>query len=160
MCNNEAETMLFEEVRTIFVLKDRLVHGLQNILSVAENRAITVKRTFCGKPINILVDTGCDIICISCRIALRSEWKKVHNLQVHGFNKDIINCLAKVDIDWKMDGISVTWKDTWVLPTMAYDIIIDTNWMQKHDSHISFSNQHIKVNNQTCKIENLRKDLI
>jgi hypothetical protein len=43
---------------------------------------------------------------------------------------------------------------------MAYDIIIDTDWMQKHDLHISFSNWHIKVDGQTCDMENIRKNLI
>jgi hypothetical protein len=70
ICNNEVKTILSKEVRTIFILKDGSVHGLQDILSIVENRAITVKRMFRGKPINILVDTGCDIIYISSRITL------------------------------------------------------------------------------------------
>jgi hypothetical protein len=59
-----------------------------------------------------------------------------------------------------MGGISAMWKDMWVLPTMVYDIIISTDWMQKHNLHISFSNWHIKVNGQTCNMKNVRKDLI
>jgi hypothetical protein len=62
MCDDEAETMSFEEVRTIFILKDGSVHSLQDILSVAGNRAITVKEIFYSKPINILVDIECDIV--------------------------------------------------------------------------------------------------
>jgi hypothetical protein len=46
------------------------VHGLQNILSLAENRAIIVKEIFQDKLINILVDTECDIICVLSHITL------------------------------------------------------------------------------------------
>jgi hypothetical protein len=49
--------LYFEKTRTIFVLKDGSVHDLQDILSVVENKTITVKRTFHDKLINILVDT-------------------------------------------------------------------------------------------------------
>jgi hypothetical protein len=68
-CNDEAKTIPFKEARTIFVLKDGLVYGLQDILSVVGNRAIMVKRTFRGKLINILIDTECDIVCVLSRIA-------------------------------------------------------------------------------------------
>jgi hypothetical protein len=88
-------------------LEDKSVHELQDILSIAENRAITVKKTFYGKLINILVNIGCDIVCISSHITPQSKWKKVYNLQVHGFNGDIINYPVKIDIDWKMGGILV-----------------------------------------------------
>jgi hypothetical protein len=64
-CNNEDKSIPSEKARTIFVLEDGLVYGLQNILSVAENRAIMVKRTFQGKLINILVNIECNII-LSC----------------------------------------------------------------------------------------------
>jgi hypothetical protein len=53
-------------------------------------RAITVKGVFRGKSVNILVNTGCDIVCVSSRIAPRNEWKKMHGLQVHGFNEELV----------------------------------------------------------------------
>jgi hypothetical protein len=86
----------------IFTLEDRSEHDLKDILSVTGNRASSIKSTFHDKPINILVNTGCDIVCVSSRIALCNEWKKVHDLKVRGFNRGIINCPAKADIEWKM----------------------------------------------------------
>jgi hypothetical protein len=65
-----------EETRitgTIFTLEDGTEKSLADILSAAGDRAITVKGTFRGKVINILVDTGCDIVCVSSRIAPRKE---------------------------------------------------------------------------------------
>jgi hypothetical protein len=41
----------------------------------------------------------------------------------------------------------------WVLPVMTYNIIISTDWMQKHDFYI-------KVNDQICDMENIKKNLI
>jgi hypothetical protein len=53
------------------------------------------------------VDTGCDIMCISSRIALRNEWKKVHgDLKVRGFNGELVKCPAKMDLEWEMGDIS------------------------------------------------------
>jgi Zinc knuckle len=115
----------------IFTLEDGSEHDLKDILSVIGNHAISVKSTFHGKPINILVDTGCDIVCVSSCIALCNEWKKVHDLKVHGFNGRIVNYLAKTNIEWKMGDISSTWKNAWVLPAMTYDIIISTDWIEK-----------------------------
>jgi hypothetical protein len=99
---------------------------------------ISVKGTFCGKPVNILVDTGCDIVCVLSCIAPRKEWKKVHNLSICGFNSGIVNCPVKADIDWNMGGITTAWKNVWVLPVMSYDIT-GTDWMEAYDPHISFS---------------------
>jgi hypothetical protein len=45
-CNDKDETTLLEKARTIFVLENGSVYGLQDILSVVENRAIMVKETF------------------------------------------------------------------------------------------------------------------
>jgi hypothetical protein len=73
MYDDETETISSKKTKTMFVLKDESVHGLQDILSVVENTVITVKETFHGKPINILIDTGCDIVCISSCIASQSE---------------------------------------------------------------------------------------
>jgi hypothetical protein len=70
MYDDKTKTMFFEKVKTIFVLEDESVHDLQDILSLAGNRAIIVKRTFHGKLINILVNTGCDIIYVSSCITL------------------------------------------------------------------------------------------
>jgi hypothetical protein len=50
---------------------------------------------------------------------------------VRGFNGGIINCSAKTNIEWKMGDISSTWKNTWVLLAMVYDIIIDMDWIEK-----------------------------
>jgi hypothetical protein len=120
-------------------MEDRSQHNLKQILRAAGSRAISVKGTFCGKPVNILVNMGYDIVCVSSRIAPRKEWKKVHNLKVHRFNGGIVNCPVKTDIDWNMGGITTAWKNAWVLPTMSYTIIISTDWMEAHDPHISFS---------------------
>jgi hypothetical protein len=117
--------------RAIFTLEDGSEHDLKDILSVTENHASSIKNTFRGKPINILVNTECDIVCVSSRIALHNEWKKMHDLKVCSFNGGIVNCPTKADIEWKMGDISSTWKNMWVLPAMAYDIIISTNWMEK-----------------------------
>jgi hypothetical protein len=68
----------------IFTIKDGTLHNLQDIFGVADYRAITVKGIFCGKPVNILVDMDCDIMCVLSHITLRSEWKKMTNLKVHG----------------------------------------------------------------------------
>ena len=119
---------------------------LPQVLSAAGERAITVKGTFQGKTINILVETGCDIVCISSRIAPRISWKKVHGLKVRGFNGGIVNCPAKCDIEWSMGDIATQWKNAWVLPTMAYDIIIRMDWMTKHNPQIDFQERRIKVN--------------
>jgi hypothetical protein len=59
-----------------------------------------------------------------------------------------------------MGGITTAWKNAWVLPVMSYDIIIDTNWMEVHDLHISFSQKKITVGGQSCDMENVREDLI
>jgi hypothetical protein len=96
---NDSKDECETQVGMIFTMKDDMSRNLQDIFSVAGYRATTVKRTFYGKPVNILVDTGCDIVCVLSRITLRSEWKKVTNLKVRGFNGGIVNCLAKTDID-------------------------------------------------------------
>jgi hypothetical protein len=79
---------------------------------------------------------------------------------VRGFNGGTVKCPAKIDIGWEMGNITTAWKDAWVLPTMAYDIIIGTDWMQKHDPHISFKNRTITVDGQSCDMENVRESLI
>jgi hypothetical protein len=66
----------------VFTMEDRSHKKLQEVLSTAGARAATVKGTFRGKPINILLDTGSDIVCVLSHIAPRNEWKKVHNLRV------------------------------------------------------------------------------
>jgi hypothetical protein len=58
--------------KAAFVLENGTETKLVDVLS-AGARAITVKSIFWGKKVNILVDTGCDIVCISSRIAPRSE---------------------------------------------------------------------------------------
>jgi hypothetical protein len=67
--NNENKTTLFKKARTIFVLEDESVYGLQDMLSMVRNRVIIVKRTFYG----ILVDIECDIICVSSYITPQSK---------------------------------------------------------------------------------------
>jgi hypothetical protein len=116
--------------RAVFTMKNGSKQDLKDILSVMENRVISIKSTFHNKLINILIDTKCDIIYVSSRITLHNEWKKVHNLKMHGFNREIIKCLTKANIKWKMDDISSIWKNAWILPTMTYDII-NTNWIEK-----------------------------
>jgi hypothetical protein len=116
---------------TIFTIENGSEHNLKNILSVAGNHAISIKSTFHDKPVNILVDTRCDIVCVSSHIALYNKWKKVHDLKVHGFNREIIKCPTKTNIEWKMNNISSTWKNAWVLPAMTYNIIISTDWIEK-----------------------------
>lgn len=146
---------------TVFTMEDGTQQGLAEILGTAGARAVTVKGTFHGRPINILVDTGCDIVCVSSRIAPRSKWKKVHgDLRVQGFNGGIVKCPVKADINWKMGNISSTWKNAWVLPAMSYDIIIGTDWMERHDPRISFKERKITVDGQSCDMENIREDLI
>jgi hypothetical protein len=49
----------------VFTLEDGSLHTLKDIFSTAGARAITVKGKFRGKPINILFDTGSDIVCVS-----------------------------------------------------------------------------------------------
>jgi hypothetical protein len=49
-----------------------------------------IKNTFREKEVNILVDTGCDIIYVSSRFAPRSEWKKMHDFQVREFNGELV----------------------------------------------------------------------
>jgi hypothetical protein len=147
-------------IDTLFTMEDRSQHDLKHILNAAGSRAISIKSTFCGKPVNILVDTGCDIVCVSSRIAPRKEWKKVHNLRVCRFNGEIVNYPAKADIDWNIGGITTAWKNTWVLPAMSYDIIIGTDWMEVHDLYISFNQRKIMVGGQLCDMENVQEDLI
>jgi hypothetical protein len=98
-------------IGTLFMMEDGSQHNLKHILSAAGSRVISIKGTFRGKPVNILVDTGCDIVCVSSRMALKKEWKKVHNLKVRRFNGGIVNCPAKADIDWNMGGITTAWKN-------------------------------------------------
>jgi hypothetical protein len=38
---------------------------------------------------------------------------------------------------------------------MSYDIIIGTDWMEKHDPHISFKNHEVVVGGQSVTIENI-----
>jgi Retroviral aspartyl protease len=146
--------------RAIFTLEDGSEYDLKDILSVTRNHTSSVKDTFHGKPINILVNTGCDIVCVSSHITPHNEWKKVHDLKVHGFNGGIINCPAKADIEWKMGNISSTWKNVWVLPAMAYDIIIGTDWIERWDPLISFSKRTISMGGHSCDMKNVCKDLI
>ena len=94
----ETEEVTKEILGCIFTMEDGSQHTLKEVLSTAGSRAITAKGTFRGKPINILFDTGSDIVYVSSRIAPRSEWKKVHGLKVRGFNRGIVNCPAKADI--------------------------------------------------------------
>jgi hypothetical protein len=58
---------------TIFTMENGSEYDLKDILSVTGNHAISVKDTFHGKPINILVDIECDIICMSSCITLHNE---------------------------------------------------------------------------------------
>jgi hypothetical protein len=60
-------------IGTLFTMEDGSKHDLKHILNTAGNRAISIKGTFCGKPVNIFVDTGCDIVCVSSRITLKKE---------------------------------------------------------------------------------------
>jgi hypothetical protein len=39
MCDDKAKTIPFEEAKTIFILEDKSVHGLQDIFSIAENNS-------------------------------------------------------------------------------------------------------------------------
>jgi hypothetical protein len=59
-----------------------------------------------------------------------------------------------------MGGIKSDWKNVWVLPCISYDIIIGTDWMEKHDPHISFKNCKVVVGGQSVEMENIREDLI
>jgi hypothetical protein len=43
---------------------------------------------------------------------------------------------------------------------MSYDIIIGTDWIEKHDPHISFKNCEVVVGGQSVTMENIREDLI
>jgi hypothetical protein len=43
---------------------------------------------------------------------------------------------------------------------MSYDIIIGTDWMEKHYPHIDFIQCTISVGTNVCKMENVREDLI
>jgi hypothetical protein len=43
---------------------------------------------------------------------------------------------------------------------MSYDIIIGTDWMEKHNPHISFKNREMVVGGQSVTMENIREDLI
>jgi hypothetical protein len=95
----------------VFTMEDGSHIKLQDVLSTVGARAATIKGNFCKKPINILLDTGSDIVCVSSRIAPRSEWKKMHGLRVRGFNGGIVNCPAKADIAWIMGGIKSEWKN-------------------------------------------------
>ena len=100
-------------------IKDSTETQLMNMVNMAGKRAITVEGYFRDKPINILVDTGCDIVCVSSQLMPRNEWKKVHKkLIVCGFNGNPVQCSAKVDLDWKMGDIKSGWKNAWVLPDM------------------------------------------
>jgi hypothetical protein len=91
---------------TIFTMENGSKHDLKDILSVTENHAISIKSTFHSKPINILINTRCDIVCVSSHIA--SHNKKVHDLKVHSFNGGIVKCSTKTDIEWKMSNIFST----------------------------------------------------
>jgi Retroviral aspartyl protease len=144
----------------IFTIENGSEHDLKDILSVTGNYTISVKSTFHDKPVNILVDIGCDIVCVSSHITPHNEWKKMHDLKIRGFNRRIIKCPAKVDIEWKMGDISSTWKNMWVLPAMTYNIIISTDWMEKWNPLISFSKCTISMGGQSCDMENIREDLI
>jgi hypothetical protein len=42
------------------------------------------------------------------------------------------------DIHWEMGKISTAWDNAWILPAMAYDVIVGTDWMEKHNPHINF----------------------
>jgi hypothetical protein len=66
-------TSISHSGKTIFTMEDGLEHNLKDILNVTGNHAISVKDTFHGKPINILIDIGCDIVCVSSRIALYNK---------------------------------------------------------------------------------------
>jgi Reverse transcriptase (RNA-dependent DNA polymerase)/RNase H-like domain found in reverse transcriptase/Aspartyl protease len=138
-----------------------LEDGTEQILSMARNQAISVQGMFQEKVVTILVDTGCNIMCISSHIASRNEWKKVHgDLKVRGFNGGLVKCPAKMDLEWEMGDISSSWKDAWVLPAMSYNIIIGTDWMEKHHPHIDFTQCTISVGANVYKMENVREDLI
>jgi hypothetical protein len=43
---------------------------------------------------------------------------------------------------------------------MAYDLIVETDWMEKHNPHINFKERTIQVREQTCKMDNVCEDLI
>jgi hypothetical protein len=145
--------------KAAFILENGTETKLVDVLS-AGARAITVKGTFRGKKVNILVDTGCDIVCISSRIAPRSEWKKMHDLQVRGFNGGLVRCPAKIDVEWEMGQIRTGWKDAWVLPCMSYDIIIGTDWLSANAPRIDFDKCTITIGNLACEMDNVREDLI
>jgi len=89
-------------------MEDGSQKKIANLRSVAGARAITVKGTFRKKQVNILVDTGCNIVCISSRLVLRSEWKMRRDLKVRGFNGRIVPCPGKAAITWKMRQIKIT----------------------------------------------------
>jgi hypothetical protein len=60
-------------IGTLFTMEDGSQHDLKHILNAVGSRVISVKGTFYSKSVNILVDTGCDIVCISSRITPRKK---------------------------------------------------------------------------------------
>jgi Retroviral aspartyl protease len=115
--------------RLVFVLKKGEEVTLDALIGVVGSRACTFKDKYNNKNINILVDIGCDITCVASRIVPRNEWYKVHNLQVQGFNEGLVKCLTKTDITWEMGEIKTGSKTAWILPTLAYDLIVGTDWL-------------------------------
>jgi hypothetical protein len=63
------------DLREVFTMEDGTQRKIGDLQSVAGARAITVKDTYKGKPINILVDTGCDIVCVTTRLIPPEERK-------------------------------------------------------------------------------------
>jgi len=54
-------------------IKDSTETQLMNMVNMAGKQAITVEGYFRDKSINILVDTGCDIVCVSSQLMPRNE---------------------------------------------------------------------------------------
>jgi hypothetical protein len=105
------------------------------------------------------MDTGCNIVCISSRIASRSKWKKMHGFQVRGFNGGLVQCPAKID-KWEIGQIKTDWKDAWILSCIFYNIIIGMDWLSVNAPQINFNKRTITVKDLTCKMDNVREDLI
>ena len=81
-------------------------------------------------------------------------------MKVRGFNGGLVNCVAKAELEWEMEEIKTKMGGAWVLPTMAYDIIVGTDWIEANNPRIDFGKRKMEVKEKEVDLTNIREDLV
>ena len=68
--------------------------------------------------------------------------------------------MVKAKLEWEIEEIRTKIEEAWILPTMAYNIIMKTDWIEMNNLRINFERKKIEVKEKKVDLVNVKEDLV